>query len=180
MFYEERTTKSEKIYEGRIINLRVDTVELPNMSYAHREIVEHPNCVLIVPFKDEDTLYMIKQYRKAINKTIIEFPAGFVDDDEDPRQAALRELQEEIGFSANELDYVSEVYSSPGFTDEKIDIFIAKDLYDSKLKADDDEYIEVIEVKIDDLEDMLISFELQDSTTVIGALLVLNQRKKND
>lgn len=173
MTFEEKTMKTETIYDGKILKLRVDTVELPNMNYSHREIVEHSGSVAIVPLKDDETVYMVKQYRKAVEQVVLEFPAGLIEDGEDPKEAAQRELQEEIGYGAEKLSYINEVFSSPGFTDEKVDIFIAKDLYKSKLKADDDENIEIVEVKIKDLREMIDSFELQDAVSVIGALQIL-------
>lgn len=172
MHFEEKTTKSERIYDGKVLNLRIDTVELPNMTYGHREIVERDSSVCVIPFKDEETVYMVKQYRKAIDKLSLEFPAGLVKEDEDPKQAAQRELQEEIGFMAEKLEYISEVYPSPGYTSEKIDIFIGKDLKESELDQDKEENIEIIEVKIKDLVSMVETFELRDSKTVIGALYI--------
>ena len=94
----EETVKSEMIYEGRILNLRVDTVELPNRMYSKREIVEHQRSVGMLCF-DGDDIFLIKQYRKATEQVMLELPAGMVEANEQPREAALREMEEEIGYS---------------------------------------------------------------------------------
>lgn len=179
MIYKEDTLKTEFIYNGRILNLRVDTVHSANGVESHREIIEHAKSVVVIPFKDENTIYMIRQYRKAVDSILIEFPAGLVDSGENSENAAIRELQEEIGFSARELLYLGQVYTSPGFTDEKVDIFVARDLYESKLEADEDESIEVIEVKIDELEDLVRSFNIKNASTLIAALYTLRKREIN-
>lgn len=177
MTYTEKTTKSDRIYEGKIVNLRIDTVELPNMNYAHREIIEHKNSVCIIPFKDENTVYMVKTYRKAVDKVLLEFPAGLIEDDEEPREAALRELQEEIGFASSNFEFLTEIYPSPGYTDEKIKIFIAKDLYKLKLEGDADEFLDIVQVSLDKLEDLVASLDLQDAKSMLGALHILGTRR---
>ncbi|MDO5719032.1 MAG: NUDIX hydrolase [Tissierellia bacterium] len=176
MYYEEKTMKSERLYEGRIINLRVDTVELPNRKYSRREIVEHSNSVLIIPILDDEYTLLVKQFRKAVDKVILEFPAGLIDSGEDPSEAALRELQEEVGYSANKLNYIYDAYSSPGFTNEKVSIFLAEDLYESKLENDEDEFLEIVKIKIDDLIDMLHNYEISDAHTIIGIQYLENRR----
>lgn len=179
MIEKEKTMKSERVYDGRIIGLRIDTVELPNRKYSRREIVEHDNCVMIIPVTDDGCVYLVKQYRKPVDKVLLEFPAGFIDSGEEPIEAANRELQEEIGYASNNLEYIYDIYTSPGFTDEKINIYIARDLYESKLSTDEDEFVEVVKMKLDELFDKLHNFELQDSKTIIGALYLENLRHKN-
>lgn len=172
MPFEEKTVKSEKIFDGKIVKLRVDNVELPNRTYARREIIEHANSVAVIPFKDENTVYMVKQYRKPIERVTLEFPAGIIESGEEPKDAAQRELSEEIGYGSNNLEFVYDFYSSPGFTDEKISIYTAKDLFVNELDVDEDEYIEVVEVSIKELIMKLRSLELNDATTIIATLFL--------
>lgn len=168
--YVEETIKSENIYEGRIIKVRVDTVELHNRSYAKREIVEHQRGVGIVPVTEDNQIYLIKQYRKPINKIIYEIPAGLVEDNESIQDTAKRELQEEIGFYPNKIELLTENYASPGFTDEIFSIFLARDLKESKLDLDEGEYVEPVKISIEEALDMIENFEIMDAKTVIGIL----------
>ena len=171
MIYEENTIKSEMIYEGRILNLRVDTVELPNRKYSKREIIEKSNAIAIIAIKD-NKIFFVRQYRKAVNKPLIEIPAGLIESNEDPREAAIRELQEEIGYSANSLTFLFNSYSSPGFTDEKTSFFLAEDLFESKLVADDDEYLEVLTYDIETALKMIDDGKIEDSKTIKGILYI--------
>ena len=123
--HHEETIKSETIYDGRIIKVRVDTVELSNMSYSKREIVEHQRAVSLVAITENQEIYLVKQYRKAVDKVIYEIPAGLVDGNESLQDAAKREAQEEIGMKPNNLELLVESYSSPGFTDEIFSVFLA-------------------------------------------------------
>lgn len=169
-FHYEETIKSEKIYEGKIIKVKVDTVELPNRSYAKREIVEHGRGVGIVAINDDNEIYLVRQFRKPLNKVIYEIPAGIVEANESLQEAAIRESQEEIGVKPNHIELLTEAYTSPGFTDEIISIFFAKDLIESKLSLDEDEYLEVEKVSINDALDMIESFEISDAKSIIGIL----------
>lgn len=167
---EEHTIKSEKIYEGKIIKVRVETVELPGQIYAKREIVEHARGVGIVAITKEDNIILVKQYRKAINKPIYEIPAGIVEAGEDISDAAARELQEEAGFKPLNLELVVESYASPGFTDEKLSIFFTDKLELSQLDLDESEFLEVEEVPLTRAIEMVENFEISDAKTVIGIL----------
>lgn len=101
----EKTMKTEILYEGKILTLRVDTVELPDMKYSKREIIEHSPSVVIIPMIDDENVFVIKQYRKAVDKVLYEFPAGLLESGEDPKEAALRELQEEIKYTADKIEF---------------------------------------------------------------------------
>src|SRR5690606_4980625 len=116
MSFEEKTMKTEKIYEGKMLNLRIDTVELPDKKYSKREIVEHPGAVAIVPITEEGEVILVKQYRKAVEKELLEIPAGKLEIGEEPRETAIRELKEETGFSSAKIEYITEFYTSAGFT----------------------------------------------------------------
>lgn len=166
----EQTIKTEHIYDGRIINVRVETVELPDMKYAKREIVDHANAVGMIAISDRGTMYMVRQYRIAVREFVLEIPAGLIEHDENPQETAIRELQEEIGYKPNKLEYLLDSYASPGFTNEKLSLFLATDLEESKLDLDDSEFLEVEEYPIDELYQMVLNFEITDSKSIIGIM----------
>lgn len=168
--HHEETIKSETIYDGRIIKVRVDTVELANMYYAKREIVEHKRAVSLVALTEKQEIYLVRQFRKAVNKVIYEIPAGLVDGNESLQEAAIRESQEEIGMKPNKLELLVESYSSPGFTDEIFSVFLASDLEESKLKQDDDEFVEPVLLPLKEALEMVENFEIMDAKTIIGIL----------
>lgn len=170
----EITVKSEKIFEGRIINLRVDTVELENQKYAKREIVEHKNASAIVAVNEKDEMLLIRQYRKAIEDFIYEIPAGILNIAEEPEECALRELKEETGYEAKKLNLIYEFFTSPGFTNEKIYLYKAEDLTYTSTKFDEDECIETISVNRDEARKMLETGRITDSKTLVGMLHWLN------
>jgi len=168
MVYEEKTMKSEKIYDGKILNLKVVTVEIPGKKYSKREIIEHPDGVGIIPITDEGQIVLVKQYRKAVGKVLIELPAGKMDVNEEPVETAKRELHEETGYTANEFKYLFEFYTSPGFCNEKIYLFLAKGLQEGEVSFDGDEYCETVKFSIEELDKMIDRGEIMDSKTIIG------------
>ncbi|NLJ97918.1 MAG: NUDIX hydrolase [Tissierellia bacterium] len=170
MNYEEKTMKTDKIYEGKMVNLRIDTVELPDKKYSKREIVEHPGSVGIIPITDDGSMVLVRQFRKPIEKNLLEIPAGKIEINEEPKETALRELSEETGYMANKMEYLFEFYTSPGFSDEKIYLFLATDLLKGEANPENDEYIEVEKLKIEDLVDMVEKGEINDSKTIISIL----------
>jgi ADP-ribose pyrophosphatase len=176
----ETTIKSEQIYDGKILSLKVDTVELPDKKYSKREIVEHKKGVGIIAFDGEDSLYLVRQYRKAIDTYTLEIPAGLVDANEVPIDAAKRELQEEIGFFPEDIEYLFDMHSSPGFTNDKLSFFIAKDLRESELEQDEDEFVERLSYKIDDLFNMVQNGEITDAKTIIGIMYAMKIRNENN
>ncbi len=171
----EKTLKLDNIYSGKILKLDVETVLLPNNNQAKREIVRHPGAVAILPISEEGEIYFVKQFRKALNTELIEIPAGKLEKDENPRECALRELQEEIGFTANKLVLLGSFYSSPGFTNEIIYIYKAEGLIKSKLEMDEDEFINVVKYSIEESLEMLAKDTFKDAKTVIALSLGLKQ-----
>lgn len=171
MNFEEKTMKSDKLYEGKLLNLRIDTVELPDKKYSKREIIEHPGGVAILPITEDNCIILVEQYRKAVEKFLLELPAGKLELNEEPGETAKRELKEETGLSANKLEYLLEFYTSPGFTNEKIYLFLATDLVQGELEPDSGEFIKTVKVSIDDLTKMVDRGEILDSKTIIGVKL---------
>lgn len=178
MTFEEKTMKSEKIYEGRIINLRVDTVELPNKKYSKREIVEHPGAVGIIAITKDNEVILVKQYRKPIEDTLLEIPAGKLEPKEDPQECAIRELEEETGFATDNVQKILEFYTTPGFSNEVMHIYIAKDLKEGTVNLDDDENIQIIKLPIDEVLYKVKTGEIKDAKTIIGILTYTNLLNK--
>lgn len=166
----EKTIKVDNIYEGKILSLRVETVEMPDKKYSKREIVDHMKGVGIIAFDGEDSIYLVRQYRKAIDEFTLEIPAGLVEANEKPIETAKRELQEEIGYKPLDIEYLFDMHASPGFTNDKLSFFLAKDLEESKLEEDEDEFLERKSFKIDDIYNMVINGEITDAKTIIAVL----------
>lgn len=178
MIFEEKTMKSEKLYEGRIINLKLETVELPDKKYTKREIIDHPGSVGIVPVTEDNKIILVKQFRKALEKPLLEIPAGKLEHGEEPVGCAVRELKEETGFDCDKIQFLLEFYTSPGFCNEKVYLFLATGLYEGVAEPENDEYIEVIKFEINELLNMIHNGEITDSKTIIGVTMANNFLKK--
>lgn len=176
--YIETPIKSEVIYDGKILKLRVDTVELHNKKYSKREIVEHQKGVGIIAYDGDDKLWMVSQYRIALENHMLEIPAGLVDAGEAPIEAARRELQEEVGYYPEKIDFLFTMHSSPGFTNDKLSFFVAHDLKESKLEEDEDEFLEVKSYPIDDLYNMVLNGEITDAKTIIAIQYAVGEKLK--
>ncbi|MCT4565231.1 MAG: NUDIX hydrolase [Maledivibacter sp.] len=176
----ERTIKSDKIYQGKIINLRIDTVELPEQKYSKREIVEHPGAVAVIAVTQDNKIVMVRQYRKSVEEYLLEVPAGKLEMGEKPVECAKRELLEETGFKTNNIEYLFKFYTSPGFSNEIISLFIAKDLVADVAQPDEDEYIEIEKYGVDELLEKIYKEEIKDAKTIISILYVKNYLKIND
>jgi ADP-ribose pyrophosphatase len=171
---KEITVKSEKIFEGKLVNLRIDTVELENQKYAKREIVEHKNASAILAVNEKDELLLIRQYRKAIEDFMYEIPAGIINLGEEPEECALRELREETGYEAGKIEKIYEFYTSPGFSNEKLFLYKAEDLTFISTKFDEDEDIELIVADRDEVKKMVEVGKIVDAKTLVGILHWLN------
>ena len=165
----ERTIKSEKVYSGKILSVKLSTVELPDQKYSKRERVLHDNAVALVAIHD-DKILLVKQYRISVDKIIYEVPAGLIEHDENPKDAALRELEEETGYRAKNIEYLTEFYSTPGFCTEKLSIFYAKDLEFVGQNLDEGENLEVVEMPLEEAMSMIESGEIMDGKTISSIL----------
>ncbi len=158
---------SEEKYKGKIISLWVGQARLEDGTIVDREILKHSGSVAIVPVFN-DSLILVRQYRITIGRELLELPAGRLSDKESPETCAHRELEEETGYRAGRMVRVASYYSSVGFLDEKIDIFLAFRLRRTEQKPDPDERIQVVKVPIGDIERKLLNNEFEDSKTIIG------------
>ncbi len=166
----EETLDQRVIYQGKILTLRQDTVRLENGRTASREVVEHPGGVCILPLEDDGTVYTVRQFRYPFGRVVEELPAGKLDGSEEPRAAAERELSEEIGMQAGEMIYLGELLMSPGFCDEVLHMYLAKELCHGAQHPDEDEFLEVERIPFPVLINRVMAGELTDAKTVATVL----------
>ncbi|MDD3267901.1 MAG: NUDIX hydrolase [Syntrophomonadaceae bacterium] len=168
MELNEKTLNSTEIFNGRILKLRVDSVSLPDGSVSTREIVEHSGAVAIVALDDENMLWMVRQYRKPLEKVLLEIPAGTLETDEDPLGCAQRELAEETGLRAKKWEKILDYFSAPGFCDEKLHLFLARGLTEGPKNLDHDEFLEVERIPLQQAYDAIFSGQIVDGKSIIG------------
>lgn len=176
--YKENIISSERVYEGRIINLRVDSVQFPDGSTGKREVVEYAGAVAIVAVNEQGEVLLVRQYRHAAGKTLLEIPAGKLEKGEDYKASAYRELLEETGFKAAKLTRLISFFSTPGFTTEKLHLFLASGLGLEQQNLDQDEFIDVVRVKFENAVEMIWTGEICDAKSVAGILAVHTLRKE--
>lgn len=168
---QENFVSTTRIFDGKIINLRIDTVTLPNGKEAKREIVEHPGAVAVVPILPDGRIIMVRQYRHAVGKALLEIPAGKLDRGEIPEQCARRELEEETGYASNQLRLLTSVWTAPGFSDEIIHIYVAENLQEKVQNLDEDEFLHIEFYSKEELWQMIQDGSISDSKTIIGLCL---------
>ncbi len=173
----ETTLSSEHLYQGKILNLRRDTVRLAKDQQASREVVEHVDSVAAVPLLDDGQVVLVEQWRHPIEQALLEIPAGIIDPGEQPAEAIRRELTEEIGYAAGQLELLFSVYLAPGYSQELIHIFLAQDLQSAEAAPDDDEIIRVRKILFEDAVAACLRGELTDAKTVAGLLAVAARRQ---
>ena len=167
----EPTISSRHIYSGRIIDVRVDTVRLQNGRESTREIVDHAPSICVVPVDADRNVLMVRQYRKPTDGFLLEVPAGGIEEGESPEEATRRELQEEIGHTADRLESLSSFWLAPGWCSEYMYAFLATGLRPANLDSDEDEFIEVVRVPLSDALDVITSGQVQDAKSVASLLL---------
>jgi ADP-ribose pyrophosphatase len=167
----EKTLTSRLVYDGKLVKLYRDEVELPDGQRSEREIVRHPGAVAMVPLLPNGEVLLVKQFRAAAQKVLLEIPAGTLEPGEDPLIAAARELQEEIGYKPGKLTRLGAEYTAPGYTTELIYLFLATDLTAASLAADADEFIEVARLPLDAALRRVIAGEIPDGKTQLALLL---------
>ncbi len=167
----EKVIKSEHKYKGRIINLRYDDVELPDGGKSTREVVEHPGGVCILALTEDNEMLMVKQYRVGSESVLLEIPAGKLEWGEEPYECGFRELREETGFEAEEFYLAQDFYSTPGFTNEHLYLYVAKKLIKKEKALDEDEFLDSVKIPVEELKQMVFRNEIKDAKTIIAILL---------
>jgi len=173
--------KSSRVYTGKIISLDVDSVRFPDGSIGELEMIRHSGASAIVPFLsdpqgEDPQVLMIRQYRYAADGYLYEIPAGRLDKGESPRDCAARELKEETGCTAEHFDHLLTIYTTPGFTDEKIHLFMATGLVAGETKHEVDEFLDLHPMRLSRALEMVEAGEIQDAKTVIGLLFAAGFR----
>jgi ADP-ribose pyrophosphatase len=169
----ETTVESRVEFEGRILRVRVDKVRLPDGRVTTREIAEHGASVCIVPVDSQGNVLLVRQYRKPVEDQLLEVPAGGVEPGESPLEAAVRELQEEVGFAAREIQLLSSFWISPGWCTEFMSAYLATELEPASLPADYDENIAVVPVPLSEVEGLMRSGEIKDLKSIASLLLAV-------
>jgi ADP-ribose pyrophosphatase len=163
--FEEITISSEPIFQGRVISLQVDTVRLPNGETAAREIVKHPGAVAVLALLD-DRMLVVEQYRKPLEKSQVEIPAGKLDAGENPLDAAKRELEEETGYRCGSIELVCSFYTSPGFSDEILHLYVAQGLTKGTVNLDADEFLECESLSLEEARKYMREQRISDAKTI--------------
>ncbi|MBK9527449.1 MAG: NUDIX hydrolase [Acidobacteria bacterium] len=161
------TISSKHIYKGSIFDIRVDTVREGELEYE-RDIIAHPGSGVIVPVYEDGTVALVRQYRHAAGKSLLEIPAGSLDEGESPETGARRELEEEIGVTAENFEQIAAFYVSPGFLTEKMFVFLASGLKETSQSLDDDEIVEIERISFERAFEMIRSGEIEDAKTIVG------------
>lgn len=168
--FEEKTIRSNPIFKGKIISVQVDEVMLPDGNTAKREIVRHPGAVAVIAVNEDRKIVMVEQYRKALERSLLEIPAGKLEPGENPVLTAERELEEETGYRAEYMKYITSFYTSPGFADEIIHLYYADQLkkVENPLDGDDDEFVDLYEVTLEEALQYINDKRIHDAKTVFA------------
>ena len=167
---ETSLLKREDIYRGIVVSLHVDSIRLPSGRTAIREVVHHPGGVVAIPVLADGRLLLIRQFRYPLQKYILEFPAGKLDINLPPLETVSREVEEETGFRARSISLETSFYTSPGIIDEKIHLFVARDLEPVAQSLEEGEHITVEAHSLEECLDMVFSGEIADAKTILGLL----------
>ncbi len=171
----ERTVVRRDVYDGRVVQLHVDEVELANGKRTTREVVEHTDAVVVLPIDQSGRALLVRQYRYPIGKDLLEAPAGGIDPGEEPDEAAQRELQEEIGYRAGRLERLGGFWTAPGFCTEYMYAYLARDLSESSLAPDEDEDIVVERHSLDSIRTLIRDGRIVDAKTIAAYWMALDR-----
>ena len=176
MVKPEKKLATQQIYQGHAVNIRVDTVEKASGKKTTREVVEHSDCVAIVALDEQDNVILVRQFRHAVDRFLLEIPAGGIDPGEEPIDSVRRELQEEIGYFPRKIDKLGGFYSIPGYGTEYLHCFLATDLVPARLVAEDTDDIELVRISPDEIPQLIASGEICDGKTIAALLMFLFRR----
>lgn len=175
---ESRIT-TEVVYKGDFLDVRRDEVLLPNGETGTREWINHPGAVVIIPILPNGKISLIKQFRYAARSEFLELPAGKLDEGEDPKACAFRELEEEIGYRAGKMQFIANIHPAIGFANEIMSIYLAEDLKKTNYNRDKDEFIELIPTNMEEALNLVWENKITDVKSIIG-LLWLKRTKSNN
>lgn len=161
----------EKVFSGKIFDVAEDTIRLPNGQITKWDMLLHDGAAAVVPIDNNGKIVLVEQYRGVEDGKVLEIPAGKLDENEDPKQCAVRELEEETGYKAKNIEFLFSIYSAVGFSDEIVEIYIAHGLDKGEINLDPDEYVNVKKYTLEDLVNMIIKGEIKDSKTISAVLL---------
>ncbi len=173
----ERTLSSQLIYEGRAVKLRIDSVQMPSGRETTREIVEHSDCVAIIAIDADDNVLLVNQFRKPVDRELLEIPAGGIEPGEDPVTTVRREMSEETGYLPRKVERLGGFYSTPGYCTEYLYLYLATDLTPRQLYAEDTENIRLVHVPISQIPSLITSGSICDAKSIAGLLTFLEYRK---
>lgn len=168
---EFKRMKRELVAKGSIIDYYQDTMQIPNGNVAKWDLIDHKGAAAVVAVRDDGKLLMVRQYRNALDRETLEIPAGGLNGREEPTAvAAIRELEEETGYICNQVELLTSIYTTVAFCNEKIDIYVAKDLRPGQQHLDEDEFINVEAYDPEELKEMILTGKIQDAKTICGIL----------
>jgi len=170
------TISSEVVFQGKAFNVHSDQVRLPDGQVVRMDIVEHVGAVTILPLDEDGQIWFVRQYRHATGKALLELPAGMLEPGEQPEACARREIREETGMAAGQIEKLGELYLAPGYSTEYMHVFLAQDLYPSPLPGDQDEFLSVEKISFKQAFELVKRGELQDAKS-LAALLLANQKR---
>ena len=176
---EARRLKRTTVFDGRVVHLTVDRVELPNGRTAELEVISHPGAAAMVPLSEEGEVFLVRQYRYATGSWLLEVPAGKLDPGEEPEVCAAREVEEEIGYRASELIPLGWIWTTPGFTDEKIWLYLARGLEPSEQKLETDEILTVESMPLAEAVAKVHAGEICDGKSICALLRAENYLRES-
>jgi ADP-ribose pyrophosphatase len=174
----EQSVSSEQVFDGKLVKVRVDTVRLPSGRETTREVVEHPGAVAILPVFDDGTIVLVRQFRYAVGRTILEAPAGTREPGEPDEETARRELREEVGLDATTIEPLARFFISPGWCDEELVVFRATGLREIGAQPEADEDLEIVRVSPHDIPALIASGDLADAKTITAVLAHLRGERQ--
>jgi ADP-ribose pyrophosphatase len=169
MSLEETYLDGGLVYDGPFLKVQRDRIRLPDGKESHREYVRHPGAVVILPLFDDGRVLLERQFRYPLRREFIEFPAGKIDAGEDSLLCAKRELQEETGYTAERWDFVTTIHNAIAYSDEHLDLYLARGLTPGERKLDEGEFLEIFTTTVPDMLDQVRSGRISDVKTIIGA-----------
>ena len=167
----------KEVYTGKIINLVQDQLQTPEGKIVNWDLILHNGAAAIIPVDSDGNIILVRQYRNAADSSVLEIPAGKLEGVEDPIECAKRELEEETGYSSNEIEFLIDFYPSIGYSNEKIYVYVARDLSQTNQNLDEDEFVEVEKYTLDEIVEMILSGVINDSKTISAIFAYKNKYK---